>query len=360
MSEPLTEIIRTRIRAEGAMDIGGFMGQILGHPEYGYYMRQDPFGAAGDFTTAPEISQMFGELVGAWVADLWIQMGRPRAFAFLECGPGRGTLMADALRATAKVPGFHTAAQIHFLETSPVLRAAQADAVKGFEPLWHEGLETIPGHVPLILVANEFLDALPVRQLIKGKDGWGERVVTLDEDGRFIYGQKSVWPGLIKGIPQKFQIAPEGAIFEFSPARDGFVKAACALLKKQKGAALFVDYGHLAPGLGDTLHAIRNHEHVPVLESAGAADLSANVNFGQLAAVAKACGASVSGPVGQGAFLKALGIEPRAEILKGKASDKQQDDIEKALRRLVNSGQMGTLFQVIGLSYGDTFTLTGF
>ena len=338
------------------MNVGAFMAQVLGHPEHGYYRRQDPFGAAGDFTTAPEISQMFGEMIGAWVADIWVQMGSPKSVVLLECGPGRGTLMADALRVTQKVSGFHDALEVHFLETSPVLQAAQKKAVQTHSPLWHDTLETLPGDKPLIVIANEFLDALPMRQLQKTKDGWAERVIGLDRNNDFCFGL-APYAG---AVPEQIKDEPEGHIFEFSPAQMSFVEDIAQRLKSQGGAALFIDYGESKTRAGESFQAIYKHEIISALEHVGEADLSANVDFGALAAAVQAQNISVHGPVEQGAFLKVLGIEERAESLMQNAEAAQKEAIEKALHRLCDSDQMGLLFKVMGVSYGTAFTPAGF
>ncbi|GJL85354.1 MAG: ATP synthase subunit beta [Micavibrio sp.] len=355
MSKKLRSLLKNQIRDNGPMDIGLFMAQVLGHPEHGYYMRQDPFGAAGDFTTAPEISQMFGELIGAWVADVWMQMGAPESFVLMECGPGRGTLMADALRATKKVDGFHEALEVHFLETSPVLRKAQGKAVQTHEPVWHDGLETLPDDKQLIVIGNEFLDALPMRQLQKTKEGWAERVIGLD-DNNFCFGL-APYAG---SVPEDISGAREGHIFEFSPAQVSFVEDITQRIKNQSGAALFIDYGEMKTQAGESLQAIYKHDLVPILEHVGDADLSANVDFGAMGDAASGQGMSVHGPVEQGAFLKQLGIEQRAALLIQNSDKDQKEAIEKALHRLTESDQMGSLFKVIGLSCGAALTPAGF
>lgn len=347
----MEEILKNLIRARGPIDVAEFMGLALGHPEHGYYMKGDPFGARGDFTTAPEISQMFGEMIAAWIMDVWQQMGSP-VFTLLECGPGRGTLMADIMRSTKNVPGFHDSAKIHLLEISPALRAMQEAALNSYAPEWHVNLESLPDQ-PIIVIANEFLDALPVRQLVRGADAWKERVVSVSND-KFVYGTKE--------LPFNLDVmAAEGEIFEISPVRSQFVMD---LMKKMNkcgtGAALIIDYGHVQPGLGDTLQALKNHEYVSPLNNVGDADLTTHVDFYAAAQSAKAEGAQVFGPVEQGAFLKTIGIEQRAEILKGRATPAQKFDIEKALQRLVDSSQMGSLFKVMGLTNGQNISLPGF
>lgn len=343
----MDEILKNLIREKGPIDIAEFMGLALGHPAHGYYMKGDPFGARGDFTTAPEISQMFGEMVAAWIMDVWQQMGSP-VFTLLECGPGRGTLMADIMRATKNVPGFHDSAKVHLLEISPALRAMQAAALENYAPEWHVNLETLPDR-PMIVIANEFLDALPVRQLIHTADGWKERVVGI-ANGNFAFDTKE--------LPFNLPVdAAEGAIFEISPVRSQFVTD---LVKKLNGAALIIDYGHSESGIGDTLQALKSHKYISPLEEIGNADLTTHVDFHAVKLAAEAAGAEVSGPVEQGAFLKDLGIGQRAEILTLRATPAQKFDIEKALQRLVDPSQMGSLFKVMGLTNGQNLSLPGF
>ena len=304
------------------MSVGQFMSLALGHPEHGYYMKRDPFGRDGDFITAPEVSQLFGEMLGAWVADIWMQMGKPEKLALLECGPGRGTLMADIMRSTKRVEGFHDAVCVHLLEISPALKEKQGKALSVYKPQWHETLESVPNDMALIVIANEFLDALPFRQYV----GESERMIALD-------GETLVF------VPE------EGDVVEDSPEREAFVKEVTMRLRAQGGAALFIDYGHVNTGEGDTFQAVKGHEYVDVFSDIGDADLTSHVDFAALAAGADI---NVGGPVTQGGFLKALGIETRAAMLKQKASVQQEEQIEKGLHRLIDSDQMGLLFKVIG------------
>ncbi|HOO82664.1 MAG TPA: SAM-dependent methyltransferase [Alphaproteobacteria bacterium] len=328
MPSPLEEIVRQKIRADGPMLIGAFMALALGHPEHGYYMKGDPFGRAGDFVTAPEVSQLFGEMIGVWAADLWMQMGAPERLAMVECGPGRGTLMADILRASRNVAGFHDALRIHLVEMSPVLRGKQREALAEYEVVWHEDFKGVPGDVPMIVIGNEFLDALPFEQYV----GDVQRKVGLDEDAQLVF------------VPM------EGDVYEFAPYRNDFVKCVCSRLKAQGGAALFIDYGHVHSGPGDTFQAIKGHEYVDVLSHIGDADLTSHVNF---EALQRGVDIGVAGPVEQGDFLRALGIGLRARMLAEKADVQQVDMIEKGLHRLIDSDQMGSLFKVIGFYYHD-------
>lgn len=346
------DFIKALIQKNGPIDIGQFMSLALGHPQLGYYMKQDPFGANGDFTTAPEISQMFGEMIAAWILEVWQQMGTPSPFTLLECGPGRGTLMVDIMRSLKNVPGFHDAAQVHLMEISPVLKQMQGAALASYNPKWHVNLETVPDQ-PMIVIANEFLDALPVRQLIKSEKGWDERLVTLAGE-EFGYTTRPLPIDI--GV-----VAKVGDIFEISPVRSGFVADLVKKMSKNsEGAALLIDYGHAHSGFGDTLQAIKDHKYVSPLEFVGDADLTTHVDFEAVRKAAEGAGAQVTDPVEQGAWLRTIGIQHRADTLKAKANEAQKFDIEKALQRLTDSSQMGSLFKVIGITNGANINLPGF
>ncbi len=340
------DYLKREISHNGPMDVGTFMGLAVGH----YYNSRDPLGAAGDFTTAPEISQMFGEMLGAWAADCWMKMGQPSPFLLVECGPGRGTLMADALRATAKVPGFHDAAEVTLIEMSDTLKAKQRQALDGYEVQWCGGLAELPDEMPMILLANEFLDALPVRQLEYRGGKWQERVVGLD-------GQDALQFGLVPADAAMMALAPKGGkdgdVAEIAPVRDAFVRDVCA---REQSVALFIDYGY-AEGHGDTLQAMRAHKFVPVLAGVGDADLTAHVDFAALARAAQ--GAQVYGPAGQGEFLQRLGIAQRAAMLRQRANAAQAEDIDKGLARLTAPAEMGELFKVMAVC-SQPLSLAGF
>jgi SAM-dependent MidA family methyltransferase len=336
-SEPLLpERLARAITLAGPIPLSQFMGAANAH----YYATRDPLGARGDFTTAPEISQMFGELVGLWLADLWDRAGRPAA-RYVELGPGRGTLAADALRAMAKAG---LTPPVDLVETSPTLRAAQAERLAGAE--WHLDLVGLPDDVPLLVVANEFFDALPIRQLIATNDGWRERLVAC-QDTLFlpIAGDRSF--DMI--IPPDLREAEPGSILETSPASVAVMRGLAARLLEQGGAALIVDYGYQGPAIGDTLQAVRGHQYANPFETPGEADLTAHVDFATLKEAAEAEGLIVHGPVTQGAFLEALGIGARAEAL-AKASPERAGQLEIDRARLTDSEQMGELFKVIALS----------
>jgi SAM-dependent MidA family methyltransferase len=350
----LQKRLKAGIAAQGPLDIGRFMSLSLEQ----YYGTRDPFGAAGHFTTAPEISQMFGEMIGAWSAQVWIDMGRPERLTLLECGPGRGTLMADVLRATRGLAGFHAALDIRLLEMSPVLRGKQAEMLKGFSPVWLDDLAALPDS-PVILLANEFLDALPVRHIEFSGGQWQERAVGL-EKGTLTFTHIPAPPELLALIPPILPAPKEGDILELSPDRAAFMETVFALLKSNTGAALFLDYGYARPAYGETLQALYKHEFCPVLEHVGEADITAHVDFSAIQRAAGDAGVQVFGPAGQGDFLKALGIEARCAMLMKTASPSQAEVLRKALHRLTHSDEMGTLFKVMGLTYGLERGIAGF
>ncbi|UEM22023.1 class I SAM-dependent methyltransferase [Skermanella mucosa] len=346
--------LKRRIAVEGPISVATFMGDVLGHPRYGYYITADRFGAAGDFVTAPEISQMFGELIGLWCAHTWSAMGAPDRVNLVELGPGRGTLMRDALRAAAMVPKFRDAARVHLVETSPVLRERQrellAPVLEDCPPRWHDALAGVPDG-PLLVIANEFFDALPIRQFVKTAHGWTERMVDVDEAGggfRFVLDRR---PGPVEAlIPADIRELPPGSVFEACPAALAVAHELGARLATSGGAALICDYGHPVSAAGETLQAVRRHAFVPVLESPGTADLTAHVDFGMLIEAARSGGASAWGPTTQGAFLTALGIRERAGQLRRRATPAQATDIDSAVHRLIDGTEMGTLFKVLALT----------
>jgi NADH dehydrogenase [ubiquinone] 1 alpha subcomplex assembly factor 7 len=340
--------IRALIAAEGPISVERYMALCLGHPEHGYYMTRDPLGAAGDFTTAPEISQMFGELLGLWAAETWRHIGSPQRVVLLECGPGRGTLMADALRAAKVVPEFHAAIEVALLETSPVLRDLQVQALAeaGIPARWVTSLDELPADAPLLVIANEFLDALPIRQFIRRDGGWHERMVGLDGD-RLAFGLAAHSEASLT------QEAEDGACCEIAVQGMGFAQRLGLRLKAQGGAAVLIDYGHSHGGMGDTLQAIKAHAFADPLVSPGEADLTAHVDFAAIAAAAREGGARVHSPVEQGPFLWALGIDQRAQALIAKArNDAQRADIAAAHGRLTEMTPtgMGQLFKVLILT----------
>jgi NADH dehydrogenase [ubiquinone] 1 alpha subcomplex assembly factor 7 len=337
--QSLLDHLRARLRREGAMTVADYMNEALTHPWSGYYMHGDPFGApslaGGDFVTAPEISQMFGELVGVWCADTWIRLGRPAPCLLVELGPGRGTLMSDALRATRQVPGFHQALQVQLVEISPALRERQREALGAHEVAWLDNVGQIPD-APLLLIANEFFDALPVRQFEQTGEGWAERVVVLDDEDRLAFALAGPSPANRALIPAALHGAPEGSLVE-----------------------LIVDYGPAEPTPGPTLQALRRHRRHEVLQEPGTADLTAHVDFATLAQAATLAGCAAHGPVGQGAFLTALGIELRAAQL-AEAAPGAAVALAAARRRLTDPAEMGSLFKVLALTPPNVGPPAGF
>ena len=337
--------IRERIRRDGPISVATYMELCLTHPVHGYYRRARPIGAAGDFVTAPEVSQMFGELIGLWCAAVWQAMGRPGRARLVELGPGRGTLMADALRAARGVPGFRDAIALHLVEASPTLRAEQRALLADARPTWHAALDSVPPG-PLLVIANEFFDALPVRQFERVDGHWRERVVALEPATQALRFA-AMGPSCAEAVA--LGSVPAGAIVERAPAREALAAALARRIATDGGAALIVDYGHGQPGIGDTLQAVRRHRRHGVLEDPGAADLTAHVDFSALAAAARQAGAASFGPMTQGRFLRALGIEERAAALRRGASDAAGRDIAVALDRLTSTDGMGTLFKALAI-----------
>jgi NADH dehydrogenase [ubiquinone] 1 alpha subcomplex assembly factor 7 len=333
----LADSFRRLIAATGPISLAHYMGEANAR----YYASRDPFGGAGDFITAPEISQMFGEMIGVWLADIWMRAGKPERVLYVEPGPGRGTLARDALRVAAR---FGLTPQVHFVETSPVLREAQRALVP--QAQWHDDLTTLPGDAPLLLVANEFLDALPIRQLVKTPRGWRERMVGVI-DGGFtpVAGELP----MDAAVPEARRSAEAGAIIETCPAAASVMTEIGRRLVAQGGAALVIDYGYDAPQLGSTLQALRAHQRHDPFAAPGEADLTALVDFVSAAEVAQREGARWLGTVGQGAWLRALGIAERAAAL-AKASPAHAEAVASALERLTHPEQMGALFKVMGLA----------
>lgn len=365
--QSLLDHLRARLEREGAMTVADFMSEALTHPWAGYYMHGDPFGApgpqGGDFITAPEISQMFGELIGVWCADTWLRLGRPSPCQLVELGPGRGTLMADALRATRQVPGFHDALQVKLVEISPALRERQREALGTHGAAWLDNVGQI-AEAPLLLIANEFFDALPVRQFEQTRDGWAERVVVLaaadDKEGRDLaFGLAAPSPANRPLIPPSLREAPEGSVVEVCPAALNIAAFLGHRLARQPGAALVIDYGSARPTAGPTLQALRRHQRHEVLEQPGTADLTAHVDFASLAQAATAAGCAAHGPVGQGAFLAALGIELRAAQL-AQAAPGAAAALAAARRRLTDPEQMGSLFKALALTPRGVAAPAGF
>lgn len=333
---PLERLIREMIAAEGPMRLDRYMGLCLGHPEHGYYMQGDPFGAEGDFITAPEVSQAFGELIGIWCVAAWQAMGLPDRFSLVELGPGRGTLMTDILRTAGKAaPDFIRAAQVNLVETSPALRACQAKAI-GTGVSWHDALTTVP-HGSMILVANEFFDAVPIRQFEKRDGRLHERVIGL-RDNQLVLGLVEADIG---------SEGRDGDIVEFAPDRNAIAGAIGERLAAAPGVALIIDYGHLDSAPGDTLQAIRAHGFVSILDGPGRADLTSHVDFAALGRAMANAGATVHPGLTQRAFLLAMGLEQRMAMLAARADLATQAILERQTSRLAGADQMGNLFKVV-------------
>lgn len=348
----LGDALRERIRREGPISVADYMEACAS----AYYAKAEVFGARGDFITAPEISQTFGEIVGLWCAVTWQALGAPKTFRFVECGPGRGTLMADALRAASRVPGFRDAARIHLIERSAKLRSAQRESLEGVLASWHDDLAGVPAGTAIV-VANEFLDALPIRQWEKTDHGWIERAVEAHAPGfRFARGSAR---DLDISLSMSAD-APLGAIFETSPAAVGWTRALAHRLTQDGGAALVIDYGHERTALGDTLQAVKNHRYHDVLADPGEADITAHVDFEAISTAAREMGAKVFGPTPQGAWLTRLGITLRAaQLATGKDASTAQS-IHAAVHRLIAPEGMGTLFKVLAFTQPGLAACQGF
>jgi NADH dehydrogenase [ubiquinone] 1 alpha subcomplex assembly factor 7 len=347
-SIPLSLRLAKQIEASGPISVAEYMRMA----NSAYYAKGDPFGVDGDFITAPEISQIFGELVGLWLTDLWLRNNCPQGCNVVELGPGRGTLMADALRCARKF-GFDPA--VHFVETSETLQGLQKGAVP--TAIHHNSIESLPETGPLLIIANEFFDALPIRQFAATHAGWRERVVARDRGDKF-----TAMPGLQAVdplVPAEFRNATAPAIYETSPEASGLMYELAGRLANQGGALLVIDYGYTVPGLGDTLQALKEHRTVDPFEKPGEHDLTAHVNFLELANLARMRNLRVSGPVEQGGWLKALGIDARADAL-SVASPERSDEIRQMRDRLVETAQMGSLFKVLAISSDDWPVPEGF
>jgi SAM-dependent MidA family methyltransferase len=343
------------------MPVMHYMTLCLTHPEHGYYMTTDPFGTSGDFTTAPEISQMFGELIGLWAGSVWRQMGSPPNLQLVELGPGRGSMMQDALRAAHVMPEFRSAIAVHFVEISPVLEARQRQFVGGLGVpfTWHKSLNDVP-EGPSIVLANEFFDALPVHQAVMCADGWHERVIKIDEDGklRFTIARDPI-PLFDQLLPRGLR-AQIGEIFEWRADQTALELG--RRVKHSEGAALVIDYGHAKSAPGDTLQAVGKHDYADPLLTPGLVDLTSHVDFQALAEAAESMGARAYGPIDQGEFLRRLGIEQRAVALKTTAAPSKVAELESALNRLTgDSGRgMGRLFKAMAFGHPKLGPLPGF
>lgn len=345
---PVEEELRRRILSDGPVSVASLIQLANAH----YYATRDPFGAQGDFITSPEISQIFGELIGLWCAAMWSVLGRPDPVLLVELGPGRGTLMADALRALKVVPALSAAVRVHLVETSPVLRAAQEKTLKdsGAPIYWHHNISQLPSG-PALIIANEFFDALPVHHYVRTTTGWHERVVGLVNDELQFGLAPHKTPELT--LPAAFRGAPEGTIAEVSPDSIAIAGRIAERIASQSGAALFFDYGYEKTGQGETLQAMKNHDFVHPLTTPGEADLTAHVDFEALARAATQNGAAAHGPVTQRDFLLGLGILERTAMLMRKANLEQARAVESGTARLTDASTptaMGALFKVLSIT----------
>ena len=357
---PLETEIRRLIAVAGPMSIAEYMRLCLTHPQYGYYVTRDPLGAHGDFVTAPEISQMFGELIGVWMVAVWQQMGSPENVRVVELGPGRGTLMNDALRAAKVVGDFHAALVVHLVEISPKLQQAQEQLLEGLGVpiLWHSALAEVPSG-PVIIIANEFIDALPVHQAVKRADGWHERVVEIAPSGELAIGiARDPLPHFEATLPRGLRQAPEGSVYEW---RSDAVALEIGRRVRTDGAALIIDYGHAWYGLGETFQAVAGHSFTDPLRAPGEADLTAHVDFAALAQSAQIIGGRIHGPISQRDLLRGLGIDKRAAALKTRAPERAAE-IDQALARLTATGPrgMGELFKALAIADSKLGKLPGF
>jgi NADH dehydrogenase [ubiquinone] 1 alpha subcomplex assembly factor 7 len=353
----LAQELADLIRQEGPISVSRYMALCLGHPRHGYYMKQDPFGAAGDFTTAPEISQIFGELIGLWAASVWQAMGAPTLIRLVELGPGRGTLMQDMLRAARALPGFREALSVHLVETSPVLRERQRVtlATGGVTAHWCDRIEqALEG--PAIIVANEFLDALPLDQFVRTPEGWRERLVGLGDKSEVVFGLAAEPDHSVS------MAAPVGSIFEHPAAALEAVATVARHVAAEGGAGLFIDYGPARSGFGDTLQAVKRHAFVDVLAEPGDADLTVHVDFARMAQAGLAAGAAAHGAVTQRDFLLALGLQQRFEALSRSATPEQAATLASGVERLTETGPtaMGELFKVLAVADPELPLLPGF
>lgn len=343
----LKSLITAEIETSGPIPVSRYMQLCLSHPEHGYYMKADPLGLSGDFTTAPEISQLFGELIGAWLVEAWHQLGRPSPLALVELGPGRGTLMADILRIAKLDAQFMSAVTVHLVETSQVLRTKQSETLKplGIKPTHHAALDTLPDG-PALCVANEFFDALPANQWVRTEKGWNARKIGLDKAGDFVFG---VDPTPLPAPKPIHEVLP-GTILEHSPAQDAVMRQLAEHVRDHGGAGLVIDYGALEPGTGDTLQAVRAHQKTDPLANTGKADLTTHIDFAHLAHLAQEADIQTIGLAEQGRFLLDLGLLQRAGTLGASSAPDVQEAISLAVERLAGDTAMGKLFKVLGFA----------
>lgn len=353
VTTPLAEKIKTLIRASGPISVTDYFALCLADPEFGYYRTREPFGRHGDFVTAPEISQLFGEMVGIFMVHAWQRQGSPGDVRLVEIGPGRGTMMSDMLRVIQRIaPSLMDGLRVHLVETSERLRGVQRVTLEAYSTKisWHDSFEDVPEGFTLI-AANELFDAIPIRQFVRTPTGFRERLVGLgpEDELSFVAGIATLDPVL---LPVPVASIPEGTIFEFAPARQAVMQTLCERLRHFGGSALVIDYGHMVTSFGDTLQAVKNHDYDPPLASPGEADLTSHVDFEDLAKVALASGIHLNGGLHQGEFLYGLGLAERASALARDKEPSEQRLIAAAVDRLAGegAGKMGELFKVIAVS----------
>lgn len=354
LTTPLAEKIKALIRQTGPVSVTDYFAMCLADPQFGYYRTREPFGASGDFVTAPEISQLFGEMMGIFMLHAWQRHGMPSPVRIVEIGPGRGTMMADMLRVIHKLaPNLYEAASVHLVETSERLQKVQSQTLveHKWKITWHNAFDEVPGGV-LLLAANELFDAVPIRQFVKTPEGFRERAVGLDADGKltFTTGTASIDPQMLPAPPAG---VPLGTVFETSPSREAIMAAMCERLQDNCGTAVIIDYGHMTTGFGDTLQAVLAHQYDPPLANPGNADLTSHVDFEALALQAKAAGIRVNGLIFQGDFLLGLGLLERAAALGTGKYMLTQEAIRLGVERLAGTGEgkMGELFKVLCVSH---------
>lgn len=345
MTTPLYERIVKQIKTSGPIPLAEFMHWCMADPTDGYYANQEAIGAKGDFITAPEISQMFGEMIGIWAVETWEALGKPNPFNLVELGPGKGTLMMDLLRIGNAVPSFVEAAQVHMIETSEKLIAQQRENLSQYGQIsWHKSLQDIPSQ-PTLLIANEFLDVLPVRQYVKTGNEWREHAIAVDENDNLVW---TLGTGVLEkqSLPLEADKEPDGAVFEISTIREAFVANTAEHLKINSGIALFIDYGHTKSGFGDTAQALRAHGYTGILEAPGKADLTSHIDFEALAKIAAKSGMTVKPTMKQGEFLINLGLLERAGQLGRGQAPEIQESLTQQAERLALPEEMGDLFKV--------------
>ncbi|MDC0074181.1 SAM-dependent methyltransferase [Alphaproteobacteria bacterium] len=350
----LADHIKKIIRVNGPISVAHYMSETTLNPNFGYYISEHPIGSTGDFITAPEISQMFGEIIGLWFGNIWLEMKKPKDFNFIELGPGKGTLMSDALRALNIIPNIIPSANIHLVEISEVLKNNQKTILSNYNVKWHNHISQIPNKLSYF-IANEFFDSLPIHQFELTSLGWAERYISINQEEEFCFVK-----GNISNLDALTKLKlPVGSIVEISPSTISLIEEIGKILKTYNGVCLLIDYGDSASSNVSTLQGIRNHKKYNILKEQGKIDISAHVDFKSISKIAKKNGLSVYGPTQQGKFLTNLGIIERSRSLI-KNSPKKEEIINNQLNRLIDETQMGKLFKVMALYSGSLFDIPGF